>query len=185
MRSLSLRYCLLLLLAVTSSIQLTQGARMRRRSGSADGGSQGIINLKSEPETAGNKVKSPSPLKLSKRQEMMKSFGLTAYKIAFFNTTAQNITNNASITTILERKWRQELEAKRYLETKIDRLQSLMNETLRNVRGAEAKKEKEKREKEHEQEEEHQDASAADDDDTESKHDWKSLDRKLRERIPQ
>ena len=106
---------------------------------------------------AGKKEQSPSPKKLSRRQQMMKTIGLTAYKIALFNTSAQNLTNNASMTAILERKWRQELEAKRYLETKIDKLQSLMNETLRNVRGAEAKKEKEKREKEHEQEEEHQD----------------------------
>ena len=183
---LSLRYSLVLLLVVTSSTQFTQGARMRRRRGSADGESQGIINLKSEPEMAEKKEQSPSPKKLSRRQQMMKTIGLTAYKIALFNTSAQNLTNNASMTAILERKWRQELAAKRYLEDKIDRLQLLMNETLHNVKGAEAKKEKEKHKKEHDEEEENQDASATDDDDdTESKHDWKSLDRKLRERIPE
>ena len=116
---------------------------------------------------------------------MMKTIGLTAYKIALFNTSAQNLTNNVSITSILERKWRQELAAKQYLEDKIGRLQSLMNETLHNIRGAEVKKEKEKHKEEHEHQEENQDASANDDDDDkESNHDWKSLDRKLRERIP-
>ena len=185
MAFLCLRYSLVLLLAVTSSIQLTQGARMRRGRGSADGGSQGIINLKSGPTIGGEKGQSPSPQKLSRRQKMMKTIGLTAYKIALFNTSAQNLTNNVSITSILERKWRQELAAKQYLEDKIGRLQSLMNETLHNIRGAEVKKEKEKHKEEHEHQEENQDASANDDDDDkESNHDWKSLDRKLRERIP-
>lgn len=116
------------------------------------------------------------PAKMSKRQKILKNMGLTAYRIALFNTTAQNMTANVSISNIMEQKWRKELSAKKMLETKVDKLQQLMNETLSELRGAEKKKSEEKKE---------QEDSTVPEEDKESKHDWKSLENKLRERIPE
>jgi hypothetical protein len=116
------------------------------------------------------------PAKLSKRQKLLKNMGLAAYRIALFNTTAQNMTANVSISNIMEQKWRKELSAKKMLETKVDKLQQLMNETLGELRGAEKKKAEEKKAPED---------SAVSEEDKESKHDWKSLENKLRERIPE
>ena len=102
--------------------------------------------------------------------------GLAAYKLALFNTTAQNMTANVSISNIMEQKWRKELSAKNMLQTKVDKLQQLMNETLSELRGAEKKKAEEKKAPED---------STVPEEDKESKHDWKSLENKLRERIPE
>ena len=40
------------------------------------------------------------PAKMSKRQKLLKNMGLAAYRIALFNTTAQNMTANVSISNI-------------------------------------------------------------------------------------
>ena len=68
--------------------------------------------------------------RVNKIETELKNLGLNAYKIALFNTSAENTTSNISISHIMEQKWRKELSLKTVLETKVDKLQKLMNETL-------------------------------------------------------
>ena len=77
----------------------------------------------------------------------------------------------------MEQKWRKELSLKTVLETKVDKLQKLMNETLTSLRAKDQKKEKKENVVEKTDEENEEEYK-------ESKHDWKSLEGKLKQRIP-
>ena len=129
-----------------------------------------------EPTTRVVKSFAP-PTALSRRQKLLKNLGLNAYKIALFNTSAENTTSNISISHIMEQKWRQELSLKTVLETKVDKLQKLMNETLTSLRAKDQKKGKKENVVEKTDEENEEEYK-------ESKHDWKSLEGKLKQRIP-